>query len=481
MRSSPGRWRGQLLARPWLLAFVPINAATSGFGVMLPLLILLRLHGSLLDVALAAVLFNISIILASILWGHLADRYPNRRLFLLVNFAGFGVAYALLGAAPSLPLLLVVYTLIGLVSPAGGNASNLLLLEQFSEAERPAAYASFQEMSILGAIGGVLVGYAWLELGEALTPLLFVFSLLAFLSVSAVLLGVPPSPRRASALEAVRSRDSLISRLRHSVAFRGSIPFFPRVRLRPGLLARFRLWVVEEMHHELPLILIAGFLFNFAANLFNTSYTPYLRSIGIASASIFLVNFANNLTQGFLYPLSGSLARREGSDRLVRQATYVRSLGYLATVGFTFVPLTVLLAFSANAVTFAVLGGAIALYSTASSLILFRSLARRDAGTVLGVNGALGGVAAVVGALASGLISFYVSYRATFLVAAGALLVSLPLWAAAEVSYGHRLGIGGERRGRRRALPRQSGSAAEDGPGEAAPGPRADGPGPPTG
>jgi MFS family permease len=407
---------------------------------MLPLLILLRLHGTLLDVALAAVLYNISVILASVLWGYVTDRYPNRRALLVLNFGAYGAVFLLLGVLPSLPALFVLYTAIGFIAPAGSNASNLLILEQFSEAERPNAYASFLEVSILGGIVGVLVGYFWLLEGGALTTLLILFSALAFASVAAVVVGIKPSAQMLTTVHVTKSPESLLARLRHSVEFRGYIPFFPRVRLLPGLVARFRLWAVEEMRHELPLILAAGFLFNFASNLYNTSYTPYLESVGLATSAIFLVNFANNLTQGFAYPLSGALASREGSDALVRQATFMRSLGYLATAGFTFAAVPIALSFGMNALVFAVLGGAIALYSTASSLILFRGLARRDAGTILGVNSALGGVAAVLGSLASGLISFYGSFRLTFLVAAAALLISLPLWTAAEVAYSRRRG-----------------------------------------
>jgi MFS family permease len=434
-------WPRRILARPWLLSFVPINAATSGFGVMLPLYILLRLHGTLLDVALAAALFNGAVILASMLWGHLSDRYPRRRLFLLVNFAGFAVIYALLGMLPVLPLLFALYTVVGFLAPAGTSASNLLILEQFGEAERPDAFASFQEMSILGSIGGVLVGYFWLVAGGHLTPLLFVFAGLAAVSVGAVWFGIRPSATRASTRQVVLHPESLVSRVRHSVALHLPIPFFPRrPRLGPGLIARTRLWLIEEMRHELPIILVASFLFNFASNLFNTSYTPYLESVGIASASIFLVNCANNVAQAGSFPFSGGLANREGSDRLVHQSTYVRGLGYLAMTGFTFVPLTLGAAFEGNAIVFGILGAAIALYSTASSLILFRGLQGREAGTILGINSALGGVAAVTGALLSGYLSFYGSFRLTFFVSALVLFASLPLWTAAQLAYARRRG-----------------------------------------
>src|SRR5215472_12972362 len=136
-------WPSRLLARRWLLAFVPVNAATSGFGVALPLLLLITLHGAWVDVAVAAGLFNAAVILSSIVWGWLADRFPTRRRFLLLNFGGFALLYVLCAQATSLPELFVLYTIVGVISPAGSSASNLLILEQFDERERPNAFASF--------------------------------------------------------------------------------------------------------------------------------------------------------------------------------------------------------------------------------------------------------------------------------------------------------------------------------------------------
>jgi MFS family permease len=439
MAISLRTWPGRLVARPWLLAFVPINAATAGFGVVLPLLILIALHGSWADVAVAATLFNASVILSSVAWGRLADVYRGRRAFLLVNYGGYAVLYLVLTHVGSLPLLYGLYTAIGLLSPAGANAANLLILEKFSEKERATGFASYQEMSMIGSAAGLLIGYFWTVANDALASLLYVLAALAAVSAVALWLGITEAHRQLTNASVAKHPESLASRLHVSSSLRIAIPFFPRHPKRgPSALARFRLWAVEEMHHELPLIMGAMFLFNLASNLYNISYTPYLYSVGLGVAAIFLVNVANNLSQVVIYPLSGRLANRLGPDALVRWSTYARSLGYLATAGFTFALLFGSGAFTANLLAFAVLGGAIAIYTTASSLMLFRGLERRDAGGLLGVNSALGGAAAVLGAGLSGVLAIFGSFRLVFLVAAGALLVSVPLWTAAAVAYRRR-------------------------------------------
>ncbi len=436
MAASVSTWPRRLVAQPWLLVFVPINAATAGFGVVLPLLILIPLHGHWADVAIAALLYNVAIVAASVLWGHLSDRFARRRAFLFANYLSFGLLYLALTVVPSIPVLEGLYVLVGLVAPAGASASNLLILERFTERDRPRAYANFQEVSIVGSLVGLLLGYAWTVSGRSLEPLLYLLGSLALVSALWALVSVRDPPRTLTTLSVAHHPESLMSRLRGATE-RGLIPFFPhRPRWQADSFRRFWRWARQELRHELPLILAAGFLFNFASNLFNISYTPYLYAAGLGAASIFLVNFANTFAQGVVFPVSGGLSERIGPDRLVRHASYVRSLGYLAVALLTLVSFAGGLAFGVNLIVYAVLGGAIALYSTASSLLLFRSVAHRDPGRLLGVNSALGGVAAILGALAAGVLSFVGSYRLVFLIAAGALLASLPIWSAATEAYG---------------------------------------------
>ena len=432
-------WSGRLVARPWLLGFVPINAATAGFGVVLPLLILIPLHGSWTDVALAATLFNVSVTLASVLWGHLSDTYPRRRLFLVVNYAGYAALYLLLTHVGSMLELFVAYAVVGAIAPAGASASNLLILEKFSEEDRAVAFASFQEMSMVGSILGLLVGYFWSLANGALVPLLDILAALAVASAAALWFGIREADVPLSTRHVAGHPASLFSRLRPIVSFRNAVPFFPhRPHLAPRPLGRLVRWARTELTHELPLILLASFLFNLAANLFNISYTPYLVAAGLVPASIFLVNLSNNVTQTLVFPATGPLANRTGADRLARRATYVRSLGYLATGALTFVALGGQATLVANLGIYALLGGAIAVYTTGSSLMLFRGLQRRDRGGLLGLNSALGGAAAVAGAALAYVLAVFGSFRLVFLVSSGVLLASLPLWAAASVAFERR-------------------------------------------
>lgn len=437
---SPFRtWSGRLVARPWLLGFVPINAATSGFGVVLPLLLLLPLHGSWTDVALAATVFNVAVTVSSVVWGHLSDTYPRRRLFLVINYVGFAALYLVLSDVRSTWELFAAYAVVGALAPAGASASNLLILEKFTEKDRAVAFASFQEMSMVGSIAGLLIGYFWTGAHGALQPLLYVLAALAAASAFALWFGIREPARALSTRQVATHAESLFSRIRPSAPLANPVPFFPhRPRLRPDPLGRLVRWARVELHHELPLILLASFLFNLAGNLFNISYTPYLVASGLLPASIFLVNLSNNFAQTLVFPGTGPLANRAGADRLTRRSTYARSLGYLGAAAFTFVALGNGPTLWANLAVYALLGAAIAVYTTGSSLMLFRALQRRDRGGLLGLNSALGGVAAVAGAALSFGLAQFASFRIVFLASAAILLVSLPVWTAASVAYERR-------------------------------------------
>jgi predicted MFS family arabinose efflux permease len=65
----------------------------------------------------------------------------------------------------------------------------------------------------------------------------------------------------------------------------------------------------------------------------------------------------------------------------------------------------------------AVTGTAYALYTTSSSILLFRSLPAGKQGELLGLYSALTGIAAFAGAFASGYLSLHFGYGVTFSMA----------------------------------------------------------------
>jgi len=100
---------------------------------------------------------------------------------------------------------------------------------------------------------------------------------------------------------------------------------------------------------------------------------------------------------------------------------YIRIVGFAAGVATVLLMLhSSTLLFASMAVT-AVTGTAYALYQTSSSVILFRSLPPGKQGELLGVYSALAGIAAFIGAILAGYLSYHFGYWVTF--SAATLLV----------------------------------------------------------
>lgn len=432
-----------LVARRWLLVFLPANAATSGFSVVLPLIILFTLHENILVVALAQTVYNVAIIPASMAWGVICDRLKVRSSLLILNYTAAALLFLLLSTGPNVTFLLAAYGAYGLIAPASASASNLLILERFSVVERPAAYASFSELSIIGSCLGIVVGFLWLlryPSASEFPGFLVLTGLLSLSSAVGVALFIRDGPRRKDRAFIHLHADSLRVRLAQH------IPYFPHA-IRRGFFGRAARWFREEATHEVPLIIVAGFLFTIASFMFNTAYTPYLQGVGIAASSIFLVNLSNNAAQAIVLPFTARACAGSRSERVVIQATWARGAGYAVGGIMAISPFVTGVVFGgtalgANLVLYGFLGAGVGLYGTASTLLLFRSLEGRNAGSLLGANSAFTALASVLGAATAGVVSFRLGFDTTFLIAAGILAASVPLWALATQAYHRRIALG---------------------------------------
>lgn len=419
-----------ILSRPWLTVFLPVNAALSGFTVILPILILFTYHADVVAVALAQTLYNISLIPAAMLWGRICDRMQRRRPLLALNYLSLTVIFALVATVHGLNELLLLYAAFGWIAPSGAAASNLLIMERFELHERPTAYASFSEMNVIGGTVGILAGYVWVEhFSGNLPSFLYLAASLAALSAVLLFVLVPERITRMERTTIARHRESLDSRLRTLYPFFLELPTWTYWRKAAH-------WMRTEATHDVPLILVASFLFNFAANLFNTSYTPFLEFLGLGAGGIFLVNLANNAAQTVALPFSASASEGRKAETSVVSSSWLRASGYAGVLVFaTLIPLGLLSAHTnhndyllVNVGFYALLGLAVAFYSTSSSLLLFRSLEGRSIGSYLGANSALGGLAAVLGSGLSGVITSHFGFAFTFGLSVVAMVAAVPVW-----------------------------------------------------
>jgi len=114
----------------------------------------------------------------------------------------------------------------------------------------------------------------------------------------------------------------------------------------------------------------------------------------------------------------GRRIQEKGVRRTAVQGLLLRALSYFAiAIGVLYL---IGLPYLGVALVFYPLGAGIAYaaYYASSNVMIFNTLGRSNQGSSLGVFSALVGMATMLGSFASGLISFFVGYDATFIAAA---------------------------------------------------------------
>jgi MFS family permease len=378
-------------------------------GTLIQLLIL-NLHGTVIDVGLAVTLANAVSVPSAMVWGFVTDRSHRRKAIIVVSYlvtAGVLVSFLFATTAYVVSLL---YGLFAFVSSASTTPLNLLIMETERKQKWATAFARFSMITSIGNTVGLMLSVVW-GFFFSLSFLVLVLAILTVVSaVLAVLMIQEPSvifERRAIVL----NKPSFFERLRAD-------PFF---FLRVPRLSDFRR-VFRNLRYELtrqmPLLYFSIFMFYFASGLFNTSIVASLQANGLSSFLIFLVMTVMMLAQIVAFKYSGPYTEKRSLVKTSVQGLVLRSACYGALgvslyiiSGVRFL-IPVLIFYPLGA------GVAFALYYTASNTMVFNTLSGARQGQSLGVYSALVGIASLAGSAVSGFTSFFFGFSTTFILAA---------------------------------------------------------------
>jgi len=392
----------------WLWIFVPINAATGGFSTLLPLYVI-DIGGTVIDVGNIVSAYSLALIPASILWGLAVDRIEKRKPFVTYGYLGITI---LLGAGfflADIPTLLLLYVCYAAISTAASPAVSVLLIESSPKKRLSMTFAKYSSLTLLGTALGTIPGTFWTRY----LPLRAYFLLCAIFSGISVILAAKYLPEPEFPLErkvVALTQDSFVTKLRTVTMIFITIPSLEDIR-------SFWRMMRNVFSRYLPLLYLSFFLFYAALNLFFTSYTPFLKSRQMDDTGVFMIFSTLYILQAAVYPITARACNRYGEDRVAVSAVWLRIAGFLAaltTVVFMFRNSTLTMT---SMVSIAMIGTAFAFYNTSSSVLLFRSLAAGKQGELLGIYSALTGIAAFVGAIISGYLSYHFSYGVTFVTA----------------------------------------------------------------
>ncbi|HYB66986.1 MAG TPA: MFS transporter [Candidatus Acidoferrales bacterium] len=393
----------------WIYSVLPINMATGPVGTLAQLYIL-ELHGSVLDIGLAATLFAAASIPAAIFWGFITDRAQTRKSLVVWSYiliAGILFSFVFVRTVYG---IILVYSVFSFLSSAFATPLNLLIMETQPKASWASAFARFSMISGVGTTLGMLIGVGW---GDFL-PLNLLVIVLGALSLVSAGLSVQMIKEPVTVFE--RSMIVMVSQ-----SFYHGLLALPLLFLKIPKVMDFRRVfrsVKFGLTREPALIYLSIGAFYFASGLFNTSLVPSLFAAKVSNSEVFGVSLVGMIVQTLAFNYIGKRIRETGIRRTAVQGLLLRAFSY---AGFAIAVLYLAgLGYLGAALFLYPLGAGIAFayYYATSNVMVFNTLGRTNQGSSLGVYSAVVGMATMVGSFISGLISFYVGYYATFIAAA---------------------------------------------------------------
>ena len=388
---------------------LPINMATGPVATFAQLYIL-HLHGSVIDIGLAATLFAAASIPAAIFWGFVTDRLHTRKGLVVWSYVLIALLLFSFLFVRTISSIIVLYSVFSFLSAAFATPLNLLIMESQPKASWASAFAQFSMVSSVGVTLGLLLSVGWTDF----FPLQLLVITLGILSLTSAALSVQMIKEPVALFE--RSMIAMVSQ-----SFYHFILALPLLFLKIPKLMDFRRifrGVKFGLTREPALLYTSIGAFYFASGAFNTSLVPSLSSAGVTDSQVFLVFVVGMIVQTLAFNYLGRRIQDRGIRHTAVQGLVLRSLSYggFAIAVFYFVGAPYLL----SALILYPLGAGVAYayYYAASNVMVFNTLGRSNQGAALGVYSAVVGLTTMIGSFISGFISFYIGYYATFIAAA---------------------------------------------------------------
>ncbi|HHN81255.1 MAG TPA: MFS transporter [Methanomicrobia archaeon] len=379
----------------WYLIFVPYKIGQANVSMLIPLLIL-SLGGSGGEVGLAAMLFSLVSMLASIMWGRISDAYEVRKPFIVLGFMGLTLCCGLLYFVTDSLVIIVVYSLTAILVAAEPPITPVYLLRLSRKEEWEDAIGRFNE----------LCGWAWvagLGIGAVLATSVDLH-IISALMAACVFVSV------AAALTRLYDVPVYINR-------RGIRIFFTQVverrRFVPNIILHMPRW--PSFRKDNNRLFFTGIVLLFTgSSLLYLPIIPFLRDEGISTGLIFAVTILNSLGSAVLYRYLGAEVRRKGALAMLRRGIAFRSLLVVLMMAATMVaPWHIVIV----AVAFTLVGVSWPFIYISSISFVTRSSDEHRQCTLMGIYNFVSTCGLMVGSLAGGYIYEYISFSAVMVLA----------------------------------------------------------------
>jgi MFS family permease len=402
----------------WLYAIIPFYAIQSCIGTFITLRIL-DLGGSVISVGLASSAYNIALIPSAFIGGRIADYIGKRRPLLALSAIGQLFTLSLIAMSGDVNLMIGFYAIYSFFSSLSPTVFSLLLMDTVSKVNLGEGSALSFKYMIYGSLAGNALGFLVLTslplTAVAILPIGF-STILLVLSLALVKDSKTGIERQAIAL----SPDAFIARLTHLPVL---LLRTPKVDDIKGLFRDTR----NVVTRDIPLIMVTNALFFLGANLFFTSYTPFLKANNLSYLEITGLNIFITCINGLTSTQRFSGFSKKGDPGMVVEFLSLRAIAFLfaAIESLYFFGHDV---FYVTLLLYLLIGMAYTNITIGMNALLYRFLPKEGRGGTLGVYSAINSVAMFLGSFLSGNISFFFGYSVTFLLSSMALFGAASLF-----------------------------------------------------
>jgi MFS family permease len=398
----------------WMYALMPYNATIFFIGTFIPLFILKR-GGNVVDIGLATAFYNLSLTIFSLIWGMVIDRIESRKI-LLVSGISLMTIFILIILKIGDPInMIIIYALLGISIAMINTPINILIIETSSKSSLNSSYNNFYWYSYIGGIIGQLGGAIWINF-LGLENSIYFSILLSILTLGSFILLLKEP---LITLE----RENILMNLKAFSYKLLQIPLFfiriPRIKDFVSFFRSIKIFLERDFFIVMSTII----LFFASANLFFTSYTPYLKNVGLFDSEIFLLSTYITIVNTFSSLLLRKMKEGEELD-IAKKALYIRFFGFFLASTFS-VFIQNRFNFYTTLISFTFIGIAYTLATIPLNVMLFKTLRPEKKGEEIGIFSSLNGITIFIVSFLSGLISKTLGYYVTFYLAT--ILIFIPI------------------------------------------------------
>jgi MFS family permease len=415
------------VSKKWIWFILPISIAVEGLHTAIPLFVI-HLGGGISEVSVLIAIHYGAAALGSIVWGKVLDKYHAKKTVLLSSFSVILLCCMWLYFVNDIGPIYVISPIAGFFLTARGQVTQMLVMETSKNNEWSRLFARTSILSTLGSLGAMLIGAVWsLYFDSRQYFMICALSTGIALAISSQITKSNFHIERHAIAHSVHGIQHIFShfRLHHHFVF----PKIPNIHDYKHIISILR----GKASHEIGFLFLANLLFYFGSNIYFTALTPFFKSLSLSDSTVFTLYLIQTCTMTGIFFVAPKLISRVGEEKSTMLSYIPRILGVLIA-GFLISLFSgyALLAFAILSMCLMVIGFSI--FTTANSVLLFKTIPKGFEGTYLGVNSSMVGMGVFAGALTAGVITVHWNYTATFVASSVILVASIVLFRF----YSHR-------------------------------------------